>query len=116
MHAQREAAIPPVEYLSTWHSTLFLSILPHATVLRLVDILFFDPKAHYRISLALLDLSHFDDRLSFPSRDAILNHLLAPPPSAFEPALLMPAVATIKVSDDKVKKAHKKAAQAILRA
>ncbi|GJN91048.1 hypothetical protein Rhopal_004063-T1 [Rhodotorula paludigena] len=112
----REAAIPPVEYLSTWHSTLFLSILPHATVLRLVDILFFDPKAHYRIALALLDLSHFDDRLSFPSRDAILNHLLAPPPSAFEPALLIPAVATIKVSDDKVKKAHKKAAQAILRA
>lgn len=110
---QRELSVSPRDYLAVWHSTLYLTILPQPTVLRLVDLLLFDPKACFRIALALLDLSHLDDRLAFPSRDAALNHLLAPPPTAFEPALLIPAVATTKVSDDKLKKAFAKAAKAL---
>ncbi|BGP40687.1 hypothetical protein JCM10449v2_004649 [Rhodotorula kratochvilovae] len=109
----RELGVSPSDYLANWNSSLFLTILPQPTVLRLVDLLLFDPKTRYRVPLALLDLSHLDDRLSFPSRDAVLNHLLAPPPTAFTPALLIPAVATMKLSDDKLKKAHTKAAKAL---
>ncbi|KAJ8293553.1 Ecotropic viral integration site 5 [Rhodotorula toruloides] len=110
-----ELGVSAREYLPFWLPTFFLTILPYTTVVRLMDILLFDPKMRYRIPLALLDLSHLDDRLTFPSRDAVLNHLLAPPPTAFEPALLFPAIAHIKLSDDKLKKAQKKAAQAMLR-
>ncbi|GAA6008765.1 hypothetical protein JCM10207_001715 [Rhodosporidiobolus poonsookiae] len=111
----RELSISPSDFLANWSSTLFLSVLPLPTVLRLVDLLLFDPKTRHRAPLALLDLSHLDDSTVFPTRDAVLNHLLAPPPSAFSPALLIPAVATMKLSDDKVKKAYKKAAQAMLK-
>lgn len=110
---QRELSVPPTDYLAVWHSTLYLTILPQPTVLRIVDLLLFDVKARHRIALALLDLSHLDDRTAFPSRDAALNHLLAPPPTAFTPALLIPAVAATKVSDDKLKKAFAKAAKAL---
>lgn len=113
--SQNELGVSAREYLPFWLPTFFLTILPYTTVVRLMDILLFDPKMRYRIPLALLDLSHLDDRLTFPSRDAVLNHLLAPPPTAFEPALLFPAIAHIKLSDDKLKKAQKKAAQAMLR-
>ncbi|BGP00085.1 GTPase-activating protein GYP5 [Rhodotorula toruloides] len=110
-----ELGVSARDYLPFWLPTFFLTILPHTTVVRLMDILLFNPKMRYRIPLALLDLSHLDDRLTFPSRDAVLNHLLAPPPTAFEPALLFPAIAHIKLSDDKLKKAQKKAAQVMLR-
>ncbi|GAA6055301.1 hypothetical protein JCM3770_004829 [Rhodotorula araucariae] len=108
----RELGVSPSDYLALWQSSLFLTILPQTTVVRLVDLLLFDTKTRYRIPLALLDLSHLDDRIAFPSRDAVLNHLLAPPPTAFTPELLIPAVAATKVGDDKVKKAHAKAAKA----
>ncbi|BGP25220.1 proteophosphoglycan ppg4 [Rhodotorula toruloides] len=110
-----ELGVSARDYLPVWLPTFFLTVLPHTTVVRLMDLLLFDPKMRYRIPLALLDLSHLDDRLAFPSRDAVLNHLLAPPPTAFEPALLFPAIAHVKLSDDKLKKAQKKAARAMLR-
>ncbi|GAA5857652.1 hypothetical protein JCM9279_006477 [Rhodotorula babjevae] len=109
----RELSVRPSDYLAVWHSTLYLTILPQPTVLRIVDLLLFDVKARHRVALALLDLSHLDDRTAFPSRDAALNHLLAPPPTAFTPTLLVPAVAATKVSDDKLKKALVKAAKAL---
>ncbi|GAA5897780.1 hypothetical protein JCM6882_000095 [Rhodosporidiobolus microsporus] len=111
----RDLSITPSDFLPIWLSTLFLSILPLPTTLRLIDLLLFDPKTRYRAPLALLDLSHLEDTLAFPTRDSVLNHLLAPPPEAFTPALLIPAVATMKLSDDKLKKAYKKAAQAMLK-
>ncbi|GAA5981620.1 hypothetical protein JCM11641_003919 [Rhodosporidiobolus odoratus] len=111
----RELSITSADYLPTWLSTFFLSVFPLQTTLRLVDLLLFDPKTRYRAPLALLDLSHLEVTLSFPSRDAVLNHLLAPPPQIFSPALLIPAIATTKVSDDKLKKAFKKGAQALLK-
>ncbi|GAA5946712.1 hypothetical protein JCM10213_004663 [Rhodosporidiobolus nylandii] len=110
-----ELSITPADYLPIWLSTLFLSVLPLQTTLRLVDLLLFDAKTRYRAPLALLDLSHLEDTSAFPSRDAVLNHLLAPPPEAFAPALLIPAVATMKLSDDRLKKAFKKAAQEMLK-
>ncbi|GAA5947403.1 hypothetical protein JCM3775_000861 [Rhodotorula graminis] len=109
----RELSVPPSDYLAVWHSTLYLTVLPQPTVLRIVDLLLFDVKARHRVALALLDLSHLDDHAAFPSRDAALNHLLAPPPTAFTPTLLFPAIASTKVSDDKLKKAFVKAAKAL---
>ncbi|GAA5899074.1 hypothetical protein JCM8208_002997 [Rhodotorula glutinis] len=109
----RELSVTPADYLAVWHSTLYLTILPQPTVLRIIDLLLFDVKARHRVALALLDLSHLDDRTAFPSRDAALNHLLAPPPTAFTPALLFPAIASTKVGDDKLKKALVKAAKAL---
>ncbi|GAA5956103.1 hypothetical protein JCM21900_002594 [Sporobolomyces salmonicolor] len=110
----RDLAILPSSYLPIWLSTLFLSILPLPSVLRIVDLLLFDPKTRYRAPLALLDLSHLTDESAFPTRDSVLNHLLAPPPAAFSPALLVPAMGSIKLSDDRVKKSIKKAAQVML--
>ncbi|GAA5864059.1 hypothetical protein JCM1840_000689 [Sporobolomyces johnsonii] len=110
----RDLSIPPSSYLPTWLSTLFLSILPLPSVLRIVDLLLFDPRTRYRAPLALLDLSHLTDESAFPTRDSVLNHLLAPSPAAFSPALLVPAMGTIKLSDDRVKKSIKKAAQVML--
>ncbi|CEQ41937.1 SPOSA6832_03695, partial [Sporobolomyces salmonicolor] len=110
----RDLAILPSSYLPIWLSTLFLSILPLPSVLRIVDLLLFDPKTRYRAPLALLDLSHLTDESAFPTRDSVLNHLLAPPPAAFSPALLVPVMRSIKLSDDRVKKSIKKAAQVML--
>ncbi|GAA6031346.1 hypothetical protein JCM8097_005611 [Rhodosporidiobolus ruineniae] len=111
----RDLSISPADYLPLWHSTLFLSILPLPTALRLVDLLLFDPKTRHRAPLALLDLAHLEDTALSPTRDAVLNYLVAPPPEAFAPQLLVPAIATVKVSDDRLKKAYKKAAQAMLK-
>ncbi|GAA6010405.1 hypothetical protein JCM11491_006307 [Sporobolomyces phaffii] len=110
----RELEIGTVDYLFSWISTFFLSILPLPTVLRIVDVFLLDPKTRYRAPLAILHLAHYPDSDLFPSRDSVLNHLLAPPPSAFSPAVLLPAVGDYKLSDDKVQKAIKKAAQVML--
>ncbi|GAA5987721.1 hypothetical protein JCM10908_007182 [Rhodotorula pacifica] len=109
----RDFRVSPNDYLPVWLSTLYSSILPQSTVLRLLDIFFYDPRMLYRIPIALLSLSNLGDRELFPSRDAVLNHLLAPPPEAFDPALVVPAAFSVKVTDDKIAKARKKAEQAV---
>ncbi|GAA5898280.1 uncharacterized protein JCM6883_000979 [Sporobolomyces salmoneus] len=106
--------IGTTEYLTSWLSSFFLSILPLPTVLRIVDIFLLDPKTRYRAPLALLRLAQYTDSARFPSRDSVLNYLLAPPPTAFSPAVLIPAISNYKLSDDKVQKAIKKAAQEML--
>ena len=111
---QREFEIGTTEYLFSWLSSFFLSVLPLPTVLRLVDVFLLDPKTRYRAPLTILHLAQFPDLDQFPSRDSVLNYLLAPPPTAFSPAILIPAISNYKLSDDKVHKAIKRAAQEML--
>ncbi|GAA5947591.1 hypothetical protein JCM3765_000989 [Sporobolomyces pararoseus] len=110
----RELEINTFDYLFSWLSTFFLSILPLQTVQRVLDIFLLDPKTRYRAPLAILSLAHYTDSDLFPSRDSVLNYLLAPPPTAFAPSILVPAISNCKLSDDKVHKAIKKAAQEML--
>ncbi|GAA5829356.1 hypothetical protein JCM3766R1_001069 [Sporobolomyces carnicolor] len=110
----REFEIGTTEYLFSWLSSFFLSILPLPTVLRVVDVFLLDPKTRYRAPLTILHLAQFPDLDQFPSRDSVLNYLLAPPPAAFSPAILIPAISNYKLSDDKVHKAIKRAAQEML--
>ncbi|GAA6064401.1 hypothetical protein JCM10212_007139 [Sporobolomyces blumeae] len=110
----RDLDIDAAKYLPTWLDTFFLSVLPLPTVMRIVDVFLLDPKTRYRAPLALLDLSDFTNEALYPSVDAVRNYLLAPPASAFSPAILCPAIANVKISEDKLNKAIKKGAQAML--
>lgn len=112
--SQRELEINTFDYLFSWLSTFFLSVLPLPTVQRVLEIFLLDPKIRYRAPLAILSLAHYTDSDVFPSRDSVLNYLLAPPPTAFSPTILIPAINNYKLSDDKVHKAIKKAAQEML--
>ncbi|GAA5989726.1 hypothetical protein JCM5350_007368 [Sporobolomyces pararoseus] len=110
----RELEINTFDYLFSWLSTFFLSVLPLPTVQRVLEIFLLDPKIRYRAPLAILSLAHYTDSDVFPSRDSVLNYLLAPPPTAFPPTILIPTINNYKLSDDKVHKAIKKAAQEML--
>lgn len=110
---QRDWRIPASEYFPIWLSTSFTSILPQPTVLHLLDLLFYDFRMIYRIPIAILAVSKLEDRHAFPTRDAVLNHLLAPPPEVFASNVIVSAAFSVKVTDDKIAKARKKAEQAV---
>jgi hypothetical protein len=95
-------------------SNLFVTVLPWSSTLRIVDLVLFDPRYKLRVALAILDLSHLDDVNLFPTRQSIITFLLNLPPSSFSPALLLPTVFTIKVRDERVRKATKRA-EAVIR-
>ncbi|GAA5961289.1 hypothetical protein JCM8115_001539 [Rhodotorula mucilaginosa] len=109
----RDWRIPASEYFPIWLSTSFTSILPQHIVLHLLDLLFYDFRMLYRIPIAILALSKLDDRHAFPTRDAVLNNLLAPPPELFTSNAIVSAAFSVKVTDDKIAKARKKAEQAV---
>ncbi|GAA5936699.1 uncharacterized protein JCM15063_001960 [Sporobolomyces koalae] len=110
----RDLEIETSDYLVSWLSTCFLSILQLPTVLRIIDVFLLEPKTRYSAPLAILRLSQFTSVDLFPSRDSVLNHLLAPPPDIFTPQRLVPAIVGYKLSDDKVQKAIKMAAKEML--
>ncbi|GAA5874491.1 hypothetical protein JCM3774_005734 [Rhodotorula dairenensis] len=107
----RDWRVSPRDYLLTWWPTFFSSVLPHHTVLHLLDLFFYDQRMLYRVPIALLTSSKLEDRRSFPTRDAVLNHFLAPPSELIDPKVLVSAAFSAKVTDDKVAKARKKALQ-----
>lgn len=110
---QRDWRISPRDYLPIWLPAFFSPLLPQHTVLHLLDLIFYDQRMIYRIPIALLAASNLDDRRSFPTRDAVLNHLLAPPAALFDPKVLVTAAFSAKVTDEKIGKARKKALQAM---
>ncbi|GAA5864945.1 hypothetical protein JCM8547_004244 [Rhodosporidiobolus lusitaniae] len=115
----RDLSIPASSYLPALLSSFFLSVLPLPSVLRLTDLLLFDRLTLYRAPLALLSLlsSSLLDTSECPTRDAVLNLLMAPPREVTVPGLLVPATVGVKgVTEEKVRKAQKKAAERMLKA
>lgn len=74
-----------------------------------MDLILYDSSYKLRVALAILDLSHLDDATLFPTRESVLHWLHHLPPPSFSPALLLPTVHTIRLREDRVKKAYKKA-------
>lgn len=103
-------------FLTRWLSSLFCDTLPWASVLRITDLILFDSSYRLRVALAILELSHLDDPTLFPTRESLLHWLHNLPPPSFAPALLLPTVHTIKLREDKVKKAYTKAEKTIRKA
>ena len=107
--SQAELGVDLHTFLPSWFATLFVIALPWDTTLRCADLFFFDRTFLFRIAFAILDLVR--QRLLDPnlSRNAAIDFLVHLPPSSLSSSLLFPTAFTLKLSDDRIRKATKRA-------
>lgn len=93
-----------------------MPILPWKSVLRITDLVLLDSTYKLHAALAILELSRLDDAELFPTRESVVYFLLHGTIQAqgFTPVVLIPALQGLKLKEDRIKKAYKRA-QDILR-
>lgn len=108
---QDELGVDPHTFLPGWFGTLFVNTLPWDTTLRCVDLVFFDRTLLFRIALAILDLvrQRLLDPEQSPTRESIIAFLVHLPPTSLSSSLLFPTAFTLKLRDDRIRKAIKRA-------
>ncbi|KAM0789356.1 hypothetical protein ACM66B_000187 [Microbotryomycetes sp. NB124-2] len=72
--------IDPSAFLGNWVSTMFVTVLPWSTCLRVVDLVLLDPLVfNFLTSLTILKLVNFEDEQVAPDRKTMTQLLKRPP-------------------------------------